>query len=136
VHRDLKCQNIFLTAKSECKIGDFGISKIMEETFDLAKTKIGTPFCMAPEIWESMPYNQKSDIWSLGCILYELCTLKNPFQASSNFLYDVDAGSYLIKITQGKYDPIKGNYSEDLKELVAELLNKEPQHRPSVHKIL
>lgn len=83
MHRDLKCQNIFLTAKGECKIGDFGISKIMEETFDLAKTKIGTPFCMAPEIWENLPYNQKSDIWSLGCILYELCALKNPFIASS-----------------------------------------------------
>ena len=108
----------------------------MEETFDLARTKIGTPFCMAPEIWDGLPYNQKSDVWSLGCILYELCTLKHPFIASSTHPNYLDAPSYMLKITSGKYEPIKGNYSEDIKDLVAELLNKEPQHRPSVQKIL
>ena len=81
VHRDLKPDNIFITSNNELKIGDFGISKLMNETFDLAKTKIGTPFIMAPEIWENMRYNQKSDIWSLGCVLHKMLTLKYPFQA-------------------------------------------------------
>jgi NIMA (never in mitosis gene a)-related kinase len=65
------------------KIGDFGISKLMSETFDLAKTKIGTPFVMAPEIWEDRKYNQKSDIWSLGCVLHKMITLRYPFEAES-----------------------------------------------------
>lgn len=70
VHRDFKSENIFLTDKGLCKIGDFGICKMMKQTDDLAVTKIGTPYCMAPEIWDGKSYNQKSDIWSLGCVLY------------------------------------------------------------------
>lgn len=65
-----------------------------------------------------------------------MCALKNPFVASSTRVLTVDAGSYLIKITQGKYEPLKGNFSDEIKELIGELLHKEPQHRPSVHKIL
>jgi NIMA (never in mitosis gene a)-related kinase len=83
VHRDLKPDNIFINANNELKIGDFGISKVMNETFDMAKTKIGSPFIMAPEIWENMRYNQKSDMWSLGCVLYKMMTFKFPFQAES-----------------------------------------------------
>lgn len=81
LHRDLKADNIFLTANGQIKIGDFGISKLMSETFDLAKTKIGTPFVMAPEIWEDRKYNQKSDVWSLGCVLHKMLTLRYPFEA-------------------------------------------------------
>ena len=79
VHRDLKPANIFITNTNELKIGDFGISKIMSQTFDMAKTKIGSPLIMAPEIWEGMSYNQKSDIWALGCVLYKMMMLKYPF---------------------------------------------------------
>lgn len=85
MHRDLKADNIFITADGELKIGDFGVSKVMNETYDLAKTKIGTPHIMAPEIFENMKYNQKSDIWSLGCVLYKMATLKYPFESTSNF---------------------------------------------------
>lgn len=79
LHRDLKCENIFVNSQNQLKIGDFGISKLMNQTFDMAKTKIGTPYVMAPQIWEGKMYNQKSDIWSLGCILYKLITLAQPF---------------------------------------------------------
>ena len=58
----------------------------MTETFDMGKTKIGTPFVMAPEIWEGKKYNQKSDIWSLGCVLYKMLAFRYPFQADSTHL--------------------------------------------------
>ena len=81
MHRDLKTQNIFLTAENTVKIGDFGIAKVLQNTCEMAKTAIGTPYYLSPEICKQKPYNQKTDIWSLGCILYELATLKHAFDA-------------------------------------------------------
>lgn len=83
LHRDLKTQNIFLTAKGDIKIGDFGIARVLQDTYDCAQTAIGTPYYLSPEICQEKPYNQKSDIWSLGCILYELVTLRHAFDANS-----------------------------------------------------
>jgi NIMA (never in mitosis gene a)-related kinase len=68
LHRDLKTQNIFLTTQNLVKIGDFGISKSLSHTLDLATTAIGTPHYLSPEICKRLPYNHKSDIWSLGCV--------------------------------------------------------------------
>lgn len=73
IHRDLKSQNIFLTSKGEVKLGDFGIAKVLSHTRDIAKTMVGTPYYISPEIINSAPYSFKTDIWSLGVILYELC---------------------------------------------------------------
>ena len=78
MHRDLKGQNIFMTSSGKVKIGDLGVSKVMESTMR-AKTQIGTPYYMSPELVKGLPYTFKSDIWSLGVILYELCTLQTPF---------------------------------------------------------
>ena len=97
LHRDLKTQNIFLTGRGEIKIGDFGIARVLQDTYDCAQTAIGTPYYLSPEICQvthltlfdcltriqEKPYNQKSDIWSLGCILYELATLRHAFDANS-----------------------------------------------------
>ena len=70
-------------AHTQIKIGDFGISKILERTRDRAYSKVGTPAYMAPEILAHKSYDTKADMWSLGCILYELTTLTAPnFQAS------------------------------------------------------
>ena len=79
LHRDIKSQNIFLSENgTKVKVGDFGISRVME-TGQLAKTRVGTPYYMSPEIMQGEQYDHKSDIWSLGCVLYELTTLRHPF---------------------------------------------------------
>ena len=85
LHRDLKSQNIFLTANNTIKLGDFGISKVLENTNDQALTVQGTPYYMSPEVCQSKAYSYTSDVWALGCILYELCTLKHAF-SSENLL--------------------------------------------------
>jgi len=75
LHRDIKSQNIFLTTNNTVKLGDFGISKLLESTNECAMTVVGTPYYMSPEVCENKPYTFKSDVWALGCVLYELCTL-------------------------------------------------------------
>jgi NIMA (never in mitosis gene a)-related kinase len=129
LHRDLKTQNIFLTSKGDVKIGDFGIARILQHTYDLVKTAIGTPYYLSPEICQEKPYNQKSDIWSLGCILYELLTLRHAFDANC-------MKGLVLKILKGIYPPISTAYSEDIKNLVADLLTKDPNKRPSIREIL
>ncbi|XP_077014271.1 serine/threonine-protein kinase Nek3 isoform X5 [Tamandua tetradactyla] len=78
LHRDIKAKNVFLTQNGRVKLGDFGSARLLSNPMAFACTYVGTPYYVPPEIWENMPYNNKSDIWSLGCILYELCTLKHP----------------------------------------------------------
>uniref|UniRef100_A0A8C5EMQ8 non-specific serine/threonine protein kinase n=1 Tax=Gouania willdenowi TaxID=441366 RepID=A0A8C5EMQ8_GOUWI len=83
LHRDIKSQNIFLTnGGMTVKLGDFGIAKLLNKTMELARTLVGTPNYISPEICKGRPYNNKTDIWSLGCILYELCTLSHPFKGA------------------------------------------------------
>lgn len=79
VHRDIKPQNIFIAIDGTIKMGDFGIAVQLNSTGSFAKTVIGTPTYMAPEVIREEPYNHKSDVWSLGCVLYEMCTLRPAF---------------------------------------------------------
>ena len=74
LHRDVKASNVFLTASGCVKLGDFGISRVLQGTRDKATTVAGTPAYMSPEMCQSKEYTLKSDIWALGCLLYELCT--------------------------------------------------------------
>lgn len=91
LHRDIKSSNIFVTSNGYVKIGDFGISRVLEHTYDSANTVVGTPYYMryqnlymvSPEVCENKPYTFKSDVWALGCVLYELCTLKHAFDANN-----------------------------------------------------
>jgi NIMA (never in mitosis gene a)-related kinase 1/4/5 len=129
LHRDLKTQNIFLTANGDIKIGDFGIARVLQDTLDCAQTAIGTPYYLSPEICQEKPYNQKSDIWSLGCILYELVTLKHAFDANS-------MKGLVLKILRGSYPSIPTTYSNELRDLISEMLTRDPAKRPSVKKIL
>lgn len=83
LHRDIKAQNVFLTSKKIVKVGDFGIAKVLNHTVEMARTMVGTPFYLSPEIVESKPYSFKSDIWSMGVMLYELCALRPPFDGAN-----------------------------------------------------
>jgi NIMA (never in mitosis gene a)-related kinase len=129
LHRDIKCSNIFLTGNNTVKLGDFGISKVLENTNSAAMTVVGTPYYMSPEVCQNHPYTFKSDVWALGCVLYELCTLKHAFSAD-NLL------GLVYKIVQDNYDPIPDIYSQDLKNLIKLLLNKESKERPNLSEIL
>lgn len=129
LHRDLKSQNVFLTRNFTIKLGDFGISKVLENTNDQALTVQGTPYYMSPEVCQSKPYNYTSDVWSLGCILYELCTLQHAF-SGENLL------GLVFKIVQDKQGPIPDMYSQDMKDLVQKLLVKDEKKRPQVIDIL
>ena len=128
LHRDLKTLNIFLTKELDLKIGDFGVAKILTQS-GFAKTVIGTPYYLSPELCDEQPYNDKSDVWALGCILYELCTYNHPFNAKCQ-------ASLIIKILQSKPDPINKYYSEDLQKLVYLILDKNHLTRPSCNDIL
>eukprot|EP00967_Tisochrysis_lutea_P132450 scaffold231189_cov18-Tisochrysis_lutea.AAC.2 len=99
LHRDLKTQNIFLTHDGCIRLGDFGISRPLKGAMDLASTLVGTPYYMSPEVMSSQPYNFKSDMWSLGCCLYEMMSLKHAFDAS-------DMNSLVLKIMRGQHLPI------------------------------
>ncbi|XP_016069082.1 PREDICTED: serine/threonine-protein kinase Nek3 isoform X2 [Miniopterus natalensis] len=87
LHRDIKSKNIFLTQNGKVKLGDFGSARLLSNPMAFACSYVGTPYYVPPEIWENMPYNNKSDIWSLGCVLYELCTLKHPIPYLSEIVW-------------------------------------------------
>lgn len=129
LHRDLKSQNIFLMKDGTIKLGDFGIAKVLNQTMDNAKTMVGTPFYLSPELIDSKPYNFKSDIWSLGVLLYEMCQLEPPFVSNS-------IHGLALKIVRGVYPPIGNEYSRDLKILIASLLAVDPKQRPNINEIL
>ena len=129
MHRDLKSQNIFLTKTKMVKLGDFGISKNLNCTWEKAKTMIGTPYYLSPEIVNNKQYTIKSDIWSLGVLLYEMMALKMPFDANS-------LPMLTLKIIKGNYAPPPQIYTSDLRSLVSQLLNVDPDKRPTVDKIL
>lgn len=128
LHRDLKTSNIFLCEGNVVKLGDFGIARVLDNTLEQAKTVVGTPYYMSPEVCENKAYNFKSDLWAVGCILYEMCTLKHAFDAN-NLL------GLVFKIVQETAPPITG-YSEPLCELVKNLLSKNPEERMGIDEIL
>ncbi|XP_050995113.1 serine/threonine-protein kinase Nek1 isoform X2 [Labeo rohita] len=129
LHRDIKSQNIFLTKDGTIQLGDFGIARVLNSTVELARTCIGTPYYLSPEICENKPYNNKSDIWALGCVLYEMCTLKHAFEAGN-------MKNLVLKIIRGSYPPVSVHYSQDLRFLLAQLFKRNPRERPSVSAIL
>ncbi|XP_028276375.1 serine/threonine-protein kinase Nek3 isoform X2 [Parambassis ranga] len=129
LHRDLKSKNIFLTDNGTIKLGDFGSACILNSSKAYAQTYVGTPYYVAPEIWDNKPYNNKSDVWSLGCVLYELCTLRHPFQASS-------WKSLILKVCRGAYPPLPNHLPYELQYLVKQMFKTNPKDRPSLHTIL
>lgn len=112
-HRDLKSANVFLNKDGTAKLGDMNVSKVAKK--GLLYTQTGTPYYASPEVWRDQPYDSKSDIWSLGCVLYESVTLRPPFRA------DDMAGLYK-KVLKGVYPKIPTHFSVDLANSVKELV--------------
>ncbi|XP_075448123.1 serine/threonine-protein kinase Nek5 isoform X2 [Ascaphus truei] len=130
LHRDIKAQNIFLANNGTlAKLGDFGIARMLNNTMELARTCVGTPYYLSPEICENRPYNNKTDVWSLGCVLYELCALKHPFEAGS-------LRQLVLKICRGHFEPVSSKYSYDLRALISQLFKISSRDRPSINSIL
>ncbi|KAK2026692.1 kinase-like protein [Colletotrichum zoysiae] len=128
LHRDLKPENVFLGEDNSVKLGDFGLSKMIQ-SHDFASTYVGTPFYMSPEICAAEKYTLKSDIWSLGCIIYELCAREPPFNAKSHF-------QLVQKIKEGKVSPLPSCYSSELMGTIKDCLRVNPDHRPDTAQLL
>lgn len=127
LHRDLKCANVFLTKEGILKLGDLNVSKVTQK--GLAVTQAGTPYYCAPEIWKASPYDKKCDIWSLGCVLYEIAAFRPPFRG-------VGMKDLSQRIFKGEFDRIPKNYSNDLSDLIKLCLKVNPNERPTCDEIL
>ena len=127
LHRDLKSANVFLFRDGTAKLGDLNVSKITCR--GLGCTQTGTPYYASPEIWRDNPYNLKSDIWSLGCVFYELIMLKTPFRGESmKDLYK--------KVMKGEYPPIPKTFSNKFQIVIDRILKVRPEERPDTNEIL
>ena len=129
LHRDIKPSNIFLDKDNNIKLGDFGLSRELSLESKFAYSHVGTPYYMSPEQIEETKYNEKSDIWSLGCFLYELATFKPPFQAKNQIML-------AMRIKSGKVEKINKRYSEELWRVITLMLNVNSEKRPSTDELL
>ncbi len=119
---------VFLGADNSVKLGDFGLSKIMQ-SHDFASTYVGTPFYMSPEICAAERYTLYSDIWSLGCIIYELCAKEPPFNAKTHF-------DLIQKIKLGRVGALPSVYSAELQKVINTCLRVNPNTRPDTAQLL
>eukprot|EP00672_Neobodo_designis_P007696 CAMPEP_0174859628 /NCGR_PEP_ID=MMETSP1114-20130205/46967_1 /TAXON_ID=312471 /ORGANISM="Neobodo designis, Strain CCAP 1951/1" /LENGTH=342 /DNA_ID=CAMNT_0016094585 /DNA_START=78 /DNA_END=1103 /DNA_ORIENTATION=+ len=134
LHRDLKSQNVFLSRRRPggplvVKLGDFGISTVLRNTHALAKTVCGTPYYFSPELCLNKPYNSKTDIWSLGCILYEMATTRHAFDAQN-------MKALVARILKGNYNPISSRYGADLQKLIDQMLQQKADRRLDIDGVL
>nr|XP_019940598.1 PREDICTED: serine/threonine-protein kinase Nek9 [Paralichthys olivaceus] len=131
LHRDIKTLNIFLTKTDLIKLGDYGLAKKLDSEFSMAETCVGTPYYMSPELCQGAKYNFKSDIWAMGCVLFEVLTLTRTFDATNPL-------NLCVKIVQGNWtmDVNSDVYSSALIKLVYECLDQDPAERPTSEQIL
>mmetsp|Transcript_29721 Transcript_29721/g.81386 ORF Transcript_29721/g.81386 Transcript_29721/m.81386 type:complete len:522 (-) Transcript_29721:235-1800(-) len=130
LHRDMKSANVFISSSPSglvAKLGDFNVSTVAKR--GLCMTQTGTPYYASPEVWRDIPYDGKSDIWSLACVIYEAAGLKPPFQAK-------DMEGLCKRVLRGKYQRIPAHFSEDLSDTISAMLQVNPRLRPSAEELL
>lgn len=127
LHRDVKTANVLRMSGEVVKLGDLGVAKLMKGA--MTNTQIGTPHYMPPEVWRNRPYTYNSDVWALGCVLFEMCTFTVPFEARS-------MEELRFKVMKGKFPSIPAVYSSDMQKMVKWLLISEPSQRPDINAVL
>ncbi|KAG0663855.1 G2-specific serine/threonine protein kinase [Rhodotorula mucilaginosa] len=128
LHRDIKPENVFLDERNNLKLGDFGLSKAMQQAA-MTQTYVGTPYYMSPELINGMPYDVKSDIWALGCLIYELCAGHPPFHEART------QPELAVMIREGKIPDLPKPYSSHLGQVVKAMLRQNPKERPNTSQI-
>lgn len=126
-HRDIKTANTFIAEDGSIKVGDMNVSKTLNK--GNLKTQIGTPYYMSPEIWQNRPYDSSSDMWSLGCLIYELCALQPPFTGDS-------FPALKRAVINGRYSSLPSKYSSAMSRAIANMLRLTPQSRLSAEDML
>lgn len=129
IHRDIKPHNIFLFKSGTAKLGDFGISKRLDNSQQSTSHSMGTPLYLSPEICEGKAYDYKSDIWMLGCVLYEMLTLSQPFNGST-------LPELLYNIVHKDVGDVPAIYSDELVKVLRAMLVKDPQQRKSIEEVM
>lgn len=134
LHRDIKPSNVLMACmenadKGNCKIADFGISKILGGANDFADTMVGTPYYLSPEMCQANPYGCPSDIWAAGCVLFELCALRPPFEAQ-------DICQLMDRIVNSRRPEIPSTYSRHLGEAFSDMLQRDTNRRPTAAAIV
>ncbi|XP_016981577.1 serine/threonine-protein kinase Nek2 [Drosophila rhopaloa] len=129
LHRDIKPANIFLDAAGNAKLGDFGLARMLRRDQSFAASFVGTPHYMSPELVRGRKYDRKSDVWAVGCLVYEMCALRPPFRGRA---FD----QLSEKIAQGEFSRIPAIYSADLQEIIAFMLAVDHEQRPGIEVII
>lgn len=125
IHRDIKPANILISAGNECILTDFGLSKVVEVA---TTTQVGSPIYCAPEILQGMTYTHNVDIWALGCVLQEMCSLRPPYYAES-----IPEILDLMRLSSPR---IPTFYDARIQELIDKMLTTDPLNRINITDIL
>jgi len=129
MHRDVKCANILISQNNQCKLADFNVSKVVNSQEGFVRTQTGTPYYASPEVWKDQPYDFKSDVWSLGCVMYEMAARTPPFKGKNMHVL-------FQKVCEADYKPLPKRYSAEFKEVVSMMLQPNPNLRPTCLQLL